>query len=301
LNDMKDSYSLETAEYSVMNKISTEPAFAWWVPHVLWKRSWIINKVKSKYWKRAHKYGIRLPHSVEEALRIDKETGTDFWRMGIEKEMKNVMPAFEFRDDDKMPVGYEKIRCHMVFYVKIGDLTRKARFCANGKETDPPKESTFSTVVSSDSVRLFFLLAALNDLDILLADIQNAYLSALVKKKLYTIAGNEFGPMMAGRPVLIVRALYGLRSSGKSFRDHLAIHLREMGFVGNRAGLDFWMNPASKPDGTEYYQYVICYMDDVAAAMENPKEFMDAPGRRFTLKDGSAKEPDMYLGADVKK
>ena len=35
--------------------------------------------------------------------------------------------------------------------------------------------------------------------------------------------------------------------------------------------------------------------------MENPREFMDELGRRFTLKDGNAKEPDMYLGADVKK
>ena len=68
--------------------------------------------------------------------------------------------------------------------MKIGDLTRKARFCANGNETDPPKESTFSTVVSRDSVRLFFLLVALNDLDILFADTQNAYLSAPVKEKL---------------------------------------------------------------------------------------------------------------------
>ena len=114
-NDMKDSYPLETAEYSVMNMISTEPTFTWWVPHVLWKRIWIINKVKSKYWKHTHKYGIRLPYSVEEVLRIDEETGTGFWRMAIEKEMKNVMPAFEFHDDNKMPVGYEKIQCHMVF------------------------------------------------------------------------------------------------------------------------------------------------------------------------------------------
>ena len=48
-NDMKDSYPLETAEYSVMNKILTEPAFAWWVPHVLQKRSQIINKVWQPY------------------------------------------------------------------------------------------------------------------------------------------------------------------------------------------------------------------------------------------------------------
>ena len=230
-----------------------------------------------------------------------KNSLTESLETTIEKEMKNVMPAFEFRDDDKMLVGYEKIQCHMVFDVKIGDLTRKARFCANGNETDLPKESTFSTVVSRDSVRLFFLLAALNDLNILSADIQNAYLSAPVKEKLYTIAGKEFGPMMAGQPVLKVRALYGLRRSGKSFRDHLAMHLREMGFVSSRADPDFWMKPASKPDGTEYYQYVICYVDNVAVAMENPKVFMDELGRRFTLKDGSVKDPDMYLGADVKK
>ena len=61
-------------------------------------------------------------------------------------------------------------------------------------------------MVSRDSIRLFFLLAALNDLNILSADIQNAYLSAPVKEKLYTIAGKEFGPMMEGQPVLIVRA-----------------------------------------------------------------------------------------------
>ena len=46
---------------------------------------------------------------MEEAFRIDEETGTEFWRMAIEKEMKYLMPAFEFRDDDKMRVGYEKI------------------------------------------------------------------------------------------------------------------------------------------------------------------------------------------------
>jgi hypothetical protein len=198
LADMKEAFPIDVAKYAVSNKISSEPAFAWWVPHVLGKRDRLIKKVASKYWKRTHKYGIRLPHSVEEALRIDEETGTDFWRKAIEKEMRNVMPAFEFQDDDVMPVGYEKIRCHMVFDVKIGDLTRKARFCANGNETDPPKESTFSTVVTRDSVRLFFLLAALNDLEILSADIQSAYLSAPVKERLYTIAGKEFGTKYQG-------------------------------------------------------------------------------------------------------
>ena len=33
----------------------------------------MINKVNTKYWKRTHKYGIKLPHSVEEALKIDRK------------------------------------------------------------------------------------------------------------------------------------------------------------------------------------------------------------------------------------
>ena len=152
----------------------------------------------SKYWKQTHKYGIRLPHSVEEALKIDEETGTDFWRKAIEKETRNVMLAFEFRDDDIMPVGHEKIRCHMIFDVKIGDLTQKARFCANGNETDAPKESTFSTVVTWDSVRSFFLLAALNDLEVLSADIRMLTCLHLSKKDFTLLLGRNLGLSIRG-------------------------------------------------------------------------------------------------------
>ena len=59
--------------------------------------------------------------------------------------------------------------------------------------------------------------------------------------------------------------------------------------------------PDTKSNGEEYYRMVICYVDDVAAAMENPSDFMEELGKRFTLKPGSVKEPDLYLGADVSK
>jgi hypothetical protein len=38
-----------------------QPAFTWWVPHVLKKKECIIAKVKSKYWPRTHKFGIHIP------------------------------------------------------------------------------------------------------------------------------------------------------------------------------------------------------------------------------------------------
>ena len=65
---------------------------------------------------------------------------------------------------------------------------------------------------------------------------------------------------------------------------------------------DVWMGPGLKTSGEVYWQYVISYyVDDICGAMEKPEEFMKAFGERVTLKEGSVKEPDIYLGADVKK
>jgi hypothetical protein len=100
---------------------------------------------------------------VKQALAIDRNTGTSFWKDATEKEMKNVLPAFELRDNDVMPPGFKKIDCHMVFDVKL-DLLRKVRCVAGGHQMNPPKEPVYSSIVSRDSVRLAFLIAALNDL-----------------------------------------------------------------------------------------------------------------------------------------
>ena len=58
------------ADYAIANDIEGEPAFAWWVPYVIKKRDSIIRKVKSKYWQKTHKYGIRVPKNVDEARGI---------------------------------------------------------------------------------------------------------------------------------------------------------------------------------------------------------------------------------------
>lgn len=58
------------------------------------------------------------------------------------------------------------------------DFTRKARYIAGGHTTETPVGICYSSVVSRNSVRIAFLVAALNDLDILATDIGNAYLNA---------------------------------------------------------------------------------------------------------------------------
>ena len=55
----------------------------------------MIKKVKSKYWSRTHKCGIRVPKSIKEAKEIDEENGNRLWMDAVYLEMKNVMIAFD--------------------------------------------------------------------------------------------------------------------------------------------------------------------------------------------------------------
>ena len=73
------------------------------------------------------------------------------------------------------------------------DFTRKARWVLDGHKTPDPVGSKYAGVVSRESVRIAFTYAALNDLDVCMADIRNAYLQSPTSQKHYIICGPEFG------------------------------------------------------------------------------------------------------------
>jgi hypothetical protein len=147
---MKEAYPVQTAEYAVANKLEHQPAFAWWVGTTLRRRDRIIAAATNKrYHKRTHKFGIEVPKTVKEALEIDRRTGTSYWREALDLEMKNVRVAFDVLDDkDEVPVGYQQIRGHLIFDIKMGSLRRKARYVADGHMTDPPVSITYTSVMS---------------------------------------------------------------------------------------------------------------------------------------------------------
>ncbi len=62
------------------------------------------------------------------------------------------------------------------------------------------------------------LLAELNGLKVEAADVGNAYLEAYTKEKVYIVAGPEFGDRQ-GHVLIIIKALYGLRTSGARFHE----------------------------------------------------------------------------------
>ena len=304
LTDLKEANLLEVAEYVTSHGLEKEPAFAWWVPQVLRKRDRIVKQVRHRIPKKAIKFGIRVPATVQEALQFDKEDGNNYWRTAIDKEIKNVKVAFQLLDEgEQIPPGSKQIPYHFVFDVRF-DLTRKARLVAGGhRNQGVPQHSRFSSVASRDSVRIGLLIAALNDLKIASTDIGNAYLNAPPKEKVHVKVKDElFGPAHQGKTAIIVRALYGLKSAGNAWRNFFATYIRhDLEFLPTKADPDVWRRAEVGTNGRKYYSYLIIYVDDVLCIHENPSVVMDAIGQDFRLKNGVDSNPTSYLGADIRR
>ncbi len=104
----------------------------------------------------------------------------------------------------------------MIFDMKMEDFQQKARLVAGSHLTQAPETITYASVVSCETVRLVLTFASLNDLEVKMGDVLNAYITAPVMEKVWTIVGPKFGHD-SGKSAVIVRALYGVKSAGAAF------------------------------------------------------------------------------------
>ena len=111
-------------------------------------------------------------------------------------------------------------------------------------------------------------------------------------EKVYIIAGPEFGPELEGRILVIDKSLYGLKTSGARFHEHLSLKLGELGFKPSKADPDLWMR--KHEDG--HYKYVARYVDDVIAFAKDPMKIMKDLEKTYVMKGVGA--PRYYLGGD---
>ena len=71
LKDLKASNLLELVEYTINDKIEFGTFLHWWVRGVAKLLDRNIGKVDKKYWKTHHKFGMRVPKTVDEVLHIE--------------------------------------------------------------------------------------------------------------------------------------------------------------------------------------------------------------------------------------
>jgi len=101
---------------------------------------------------------------------------------------------------------------------------------------------------------------------------------------------------------LIRRALYGGKVAGKDFWVHLRSCMTFLGFTSCRADPDIWMREAVKPDGSEYWEYVLLYVDDCLVISDNGEKILRKEiGKYFKLKEESIGPPDIYLGGKMRQ
>ena len=284
------------AAYAEENDLLDKPGF---------KRLQRISKNKKRYKrllnqsKQAHKkgpvfqFGIQVPRNVKEAYELDKKNGNTLWSDAMKEEVASLLEYTTFRDEGPIQflAGYKRIIVQFVFAVKH-DLRHKARLVAGGHLTPATLEGTYSGVVSVRSLRICLVAGELNRLRVMVGDVSSAYLEAFTQEKVYFIAGPEFGEL-EGHLLVIVRALYGLRTSGARWHDRFADTLRSMGYNPCKADPDVWM----KDCGT-HYEYVCVYVDDLMVIGKNPEVFMEALTTKYKYKLKGVGSPSYHLGGD---
>ena len=262
-----------------------------------------INQAKLRSYHNAvkYKYGFEVPKNYKDAIRLDRINGNTRWQDATKLEMGQLDDYNTFQDVGKIkPKGYKQIKVHLVYDVKH-DGRHKARMVADGHLTDIPLESVYSGVVSIRGVRIVAFLAELNDLELWQTDIGNAYLEAETSEKNCILAGPEFGEHRCNHFLIIRKALYGLRTSGKQWHIRFAACLKELGFKPSLAEPDIWMRKTKNKHGIDVYEYVAVYVDDLMMAMVKPEEFAKILKEKYKFKLKGTGEIGFHLGMDFKR
>jgi hypothetical protein len=254
------------------------------------ERTVLTTSLQSFRHSPIYMFGVRVPRNHKEAMLLDTENKNELWTKAEYSELTSLLGYQAFKDrghhnSTSAPSGYKKITVHFVYAVKH-DGRHKARLVAGGHLTDTPIDSVYSTVVSLKGVRFVIFAAELNQLLVWTTDVGNAYLESYTQEKVYFIAGPEFAPFgLEGHILLIVRALYGLKSSGLRWWERLSDVLRDpnggLGFFPSKAETDIWMRRVN-----DHYEYICVYVDDLVICSKEPQSIIDklSGHHKFNLK-----------------
>jgi hypothetical protein len=244
-----------------------------------------------------YKYVVQVPRNVRNAFELDKANDNLHWADTIKAEMKDLfnLEAFDIRSVGYNPgPTFQSTTLTIVFDVKQ-DLRRKARLVARGHLVNPMDHSVYSSTVKGISVNLLHVIAHKAKLEQLCGDVSLTFVNTYTLEKVYAITGPEFGEQ-EGKPIVILKALYGLCMSSERWHSHFADTLRTLGFKQTRFDNNVWskLNDA----GTDY-DYTCTHVDDFMIWAKDPKEIMDRIEKFYTIKD--IRPPRYYLGNNYKK
>ena len=137
-------------------------------------------------------------------------------------------------------------------------------------------------------------LGKLSHLDLWGADIGNAYVEEFTDEKLNIVAGPEFQEL-EGYILIFLKALYGLKSSGKRWAEVIHGILRDMKFLPSKSDPCIWLRKAAN---LRCYEYIAVFVDDLCIAAESPSTIIQIFKSKYHLKVKGDGKLTYHVGAD---
>jgi hypothetical protein len=149
----------------------------------------------------------------------------------------------------------------------------------------------YALTVKTLSICLLHIIAAANKLLILCGDMGNAFVNVFTNEKTWTQAGPEFCPSLQGKPLIIIKALYGLASSAEHWRAHFAETLHSLGFTSSHVDQDVWLCMGEDQSG---YDYFCTHVNEFTIMAKDPFQWMGEIQSQYLIK--VIGPPTYYLG-----
>ena len=238
-----------------------------------------MNLQKRKRTGIKYQFGVRVPRTLKEAHLLDQMNGNTFWGDAIKKEvklLKDTYTCFCFATEEDDLKTYKCIKLIWVFAAKF-DGHRRARCVSGGHMTNDLEVDLYSGVVNLETARLAFVATVLMDLNVVAADIARAYIQALTIEKVFVIAGPKFGAD-EGRILIIVKALYGLKSSGAVWHQKCGDSLRSLGLEQSKADYDLWIRK-----NRDHCKYMAIIVDDLLVFSKNQYRSLNLSKHGLTM------------------
>ena len=101
---------------------------------------------------------------------------------------------------------------------------------------------------------------------------------------------------------MIKRALCGGKSAGRDFWLQYRSCMEFLGFNPCKADPDIWMRKSKQVDNTDYWEYVLLYVDNCICTSTEPEKIVrEKIGKYILMKEASIGEPNVYFGGKVRK
>ncbi|KAL7461055.1 hypothetical protein ACHAXS_001491 [Conticribra weissflogii] len=103
--------------------------------------------------KKSHKYSLPLLKLIDDALAIERCTGSTLLVDAIVKEMQNVRVAFDTLEDGRnVPHGFPFVKCHMIFDIRLEGFHCKTCLIAGVHVTNVPATYTYASFITHETI-----------------------------------------------------------------------------------------------------------------------------------------------------